>query len=116
MDSPADLGNPDSSVTAALRLYGVYAEAARLAAARAAGRAARKVVVMGIGTGVVLIVIGAIFLFALNINIPYVSDNTLGIILIVAGAITLILALVMNAQRSHTSHVQENRYQGPPPA
>ena len=71
---------------------------------------------MGIGLGIVLIVIGAILLFALNINIPYVSDNTLGIILIVAGAITLILALVMNAQRGRTKHVQENRYEGPPPA
>ena len=71
---------------------------------------------MGIGLGIVLIVIGAILLFALNINIPYVSDNTLGTILIVAGAITLILALVMNAQRSRTKHVQENRYEGPPPA
>ena len=71
---------------------------------------------MGIGLGVVLIVIGAILLFALNINIPFVSDNTLGIILIVAGALTLILALVMNAQRGRTKHVQENRYDGPPPA
>jgi uncharacterized membrane protein HdeD (DUF308 family) len=71
---------------------------------------------MGIGLGIVLIVIGAILLFALNINIPYVSDNTLGMILIVAGALTLILALVMNAQRSRTKHVQENRYEGPPPA
>jgi uncharacterized membrane protein HdeD (DUF308 family) len=71
---------------------------------------------MGIGLGVVLIVVGAILLFALNINIPFVSDNTLGIILIVAGALTLILALVMNAQRGRTKHVQENRYDGPPPA
>jgi hypothetical protein len=58
---------------------------------------------MGIGLGIVLIVIGAILLFALNINIPFVSDDTLGIILIVAGAITLILALVMNAQRAGPS-------------
>jgi uncharacterized membrane protein HdeD (DUF308 family) len=71
---------------------------------------------MGIGLGIVLIVIGAILLFALNINIPFVSDDTLGIILIVAGAITLILALVMNAQRGRTKHVEENRYEGPPPA
>ena len=71
---------------------------------------------MGIGLGIVLIVIGAILLFALNINIPYVSDNTLGMILIVAGAITLILTLVLNAQRGRTKHVQENRYEGPPPA
>jgi uncharacterized membrane protein HdeD (DUF308 family) len=70
---------------------------------------------MGIGVGIVLIVIGAILLFALNINLPFVSDDTLGIILIVAGALALILALVMQAQRSRTRHVQENRYDGSPP-
>jgi uncharacterized membrane protein HdeD (DUF308 family) len=71
---------------------------------------------MGIGLGIVLIVIGAIFLFALNVNIPFVSDNTLGIILIVAGVIALVAALVMQAQRGRTRHIQENRYDGPPPA
>jgi uncharacterized membrane protein HdeD (DUF308 family) len=70
---------------------------------------------MGIGIGIVLIVIGAILLFALNVDLPLVSDDTLGIILIVAGALALILALVMQAQRSRTRHVQENRYDGPPP-
>jgi uncharacterized membrane protein HdeD (DUF308 family) len=71
---------------------------------------------MGIGTGIVLIVIGAILLFALNVNLPFVSDDTLGIILIVAGVLTVVLALVMNAQRGRTRHIQENRYEGPPPA
>ena len=71
---------------------------------------------MGIGLGIVLIVVGAILLFALDANLPFVSDDTLGIILIVAGVVALILALVMNAQRSRTRHVQETRYSGPPPA
>jgi hypothetical protein len=44
-----------------------------------------------------------------------VSDDTLGIILIVAGALALILALVMQAQRSRTRHVEERRYDGSPP-
>ena len=69
---------------------------------------------MGIGVGIVLIVIGAIFLFALNVDLPFVSDDTLGIILIVAGALALIMALVVQAQRGRTQHVQENRYDGPP--
>ena len=68
---------------------------------------------MGIGLGIVLIVIGAILVFALNVNLPFVSDNTLGIILIVAGVIALIAALVMQQQRGRTKHVQENRYDGP---
>jgi uncharacterized membrane protein HdeD (DUF308 family) len=70
---------------------------------------------MGIGIGIVLIVVGAILLWAVQVNIPFVSDDTLGIILIVVGILSVILALVMNAQRSRTKHVQENRYEGPPP-
>jgi len=69
---------------------------------------------MGIGLGIFLIVVGAIFLFALDVNIPFFTDNTLGIILLVAGVLTVILALVLNAQRGRTKHVQENRYDGPP--
>jgi uncharacterized membrane protein HdeD (DUF308 family) len=71
---------------------------------------------MGIGIGIVLIVLGAIFLFALNVDIPFFTDDTLGIILIVGGVIALVVALVLNAQRGRTRHVQENRYEGPPPA
>jgi hypothetical protein len=70
---------------------------------------------MGIGAGIVLIVIGAILLFALNIDLPFVSDDTLGIIFIVAGALALILALIMQAQRSRTKHVEERRFDGSPP-
>ena len=70
---------------------------------------------MGIGIGIVLIVVGAILLWAVQVNIPYFSDDTLGIILIVAGILAVILALVMNAQRTRTKHTQENRYEGPPP-
>jgi hypothetical protein len=70
---------------------------------------------MGIGVGIVLIVIGAIMLFALNADLPFVSDDTLGIIFIVAGALALIMALILQAQRTRTKHVQENRYDGSPP-
>jgi uncharacterized membrane protein HdeD (DUF308 family) len=71
---------------------------------------------MGIGVGIALIVIGAIFLFALNVDLPFVTDDTLGIILIVAGALALVMALVLQAQRSRTRHVEEKRYDGAPPA
>ena len=71
---------------------------------------------MGIGLGIFLIVLGAILLFALNVNIPYVSDDTLGIILLVAGILTLVIAVIMQAQRGRTKHVQENRYDPPPHA
>ncbi len=70
---------------------------------------------MGIGVGILLFVVGAILLFALDVNLPFVSDDTLGIILLVAGVLAIILALVMNAQRGRTRHIEDNRYAGPPP-
>ena len=70
---------------------------------------------MGVGVGVVLLVIGAIIYFALETDIPFMETNTLGVILMVVGVIAIILALVMNKQRSQTKHVNEQRYEGPPP-
>ena len=67
---------------------------------------------MGIGMGILLIVLGAILLFALNLDIPFVTDDTLGVILIVAGVLALVLALILNYQRGRTKHVQESRYDG----
>ena len=70
---------------------------------------------MGIGIGVALIVIGLIVLFALQGDVPFFTDGTLGIILIVGGALALVIGLIMQFQRGRTRHVQENRYDGPPP-
>ena len=70
---------------------------------------------MGIGIGVALIVIGLIVLFALQGDVPFFTDGTLGIILIVGGVLALVIGLVMQFQRGRTRHVQENRYDGPPP-
>ncbi len=72
---------------------------------------------MGIGVGVVLLVFGLIF--ALNVvDLPasvddVVATNTLGWILIIVGALAIILALIMSAQRSRT-HVVEERRVDPP--
>jgi hypothetical protein len=67
---------------------------------------------MGIGLGVVLIVIGAALIWALNLDISFIEDNTLGWILLVAGVLAIALALIINAQRSRsrTTHVEERRY------
>ena len=68
---------------------------------------------MGIGLGVVLLLIGLILAFDV-IRISAVNDvidtNTLGWIFIVVGALAIVLALVMNAQRSRTTtRVEERR-------
>lgn len=64
---------------------------------------------MGVGVGVVLLVVGAILYWAVEVDIPGVDDNTLGIILMVVGVIAIVLALVMNQQRSRTKIVEERR-------
>lgn len=71
---------------------------------------------MGIGLGVVLLVIGLILVLnVINFDISFVQDETLGWILLLAGILAIVLALVMNAQRSRSRHVEERRYDGPPP-
>ena len=68
---------------------------------------------MGIGIGILLLVIGLILLFAIK-EFPasmqdVVDPNTLGWILVIAGVLSLVLALVMNNQRSKTTHVEDRR-------
>ena len=70
---------------------------------------------MGIGLGVVLLLIGLILALGV-IQLPASIDNvvatgTLGWILIIVGALAIVLALVMNAQRSRTvTRVEDRRY------
>lgn len=70
---------------------------------------------MGIGTGIVLIAIGLILLFAVNADIPYITDDALGLILIVVGVLTLGLSLLLlqrarTATTTPTTRVEERRY------
>lgn len=66
---------------------------------------------MGIGLGIILIVAGAILLWALDLDLQFLDDDALGVILLAAGGLALVLALVMNAQRGRTKHtVEERRY------
>lgn len=65
---------------------------------------------MGIGLGIILLVIGLILLLG-AVDLPASVDNvvateTLGWILVVVGALALILAIITNAQRSRTTHVE----------
>jgi fumarate reductase subunit D len=73
---------------------------------------------MGIGLGIVLLVIGLIFALG-AIDLPasvddVIASETLGWILIIAGVLAIVLALVMNAQRSRTRHVVDDRRDVPP--
>ncbi len=71
---------------------------------------------MGIGLGVVLLVIGLILVLnVVQFDLGFIDESGLGWILLIVGVLAIILALVMNQQRSQTKHVEERRYDGPPP-
>ncbi|MEJ7630743.1 MAG: DUF6458 family protein [Nocardioidaceae bacterium] len=65
---------------------------------------------MGIGLGVLLIVAGAVLMWALDFDLSYVDDDTLGLILFIVGILAVLLSLVLNMQRRKTTHVEEHRY------
>ena len=71
---------------------------------------------MGIGLGIVLLLVGLILVLGVvNFDLSFIDDQGLGWVFVVVGALAIILALVMNQQRSQTRHVEERRYDGPPP-
>lgn len=68
---------------------------------------------MGIGLGVVLLLLGLIFALGV-VDLPasvddVVATNTLGWILVIVGVLAIVLALIMNNQRSRSTHVVEER-------
>ena len=75
---------------------------------------------MGVGTGIFLIVVGAILAFAVGDSVEGVDLSMVGWICIAAGVVALIVSLIMNQQRTNTKHhVVEEHYEGrtnaPPP-
>lgn len=64
---------------------------------------------MGIGLGIVLLVIGLILVSGVvNVDIDFIDDGGLGWILVVVGALAIVLALILNAQRSRTTRVERH--------
>lgn len=70
---------------------------------------------MGIGLGIFLLVVGAIFTFTpLDSNWFNTNLNTVGIILMLGGALALIMAIIMNAQRNRSQHTVVTERRGGP--
>jgi tellurite resistance protein TehA-like permease len=61
------------------------------------------------GSGIALLVIGAILAFAVKDSIPGVSLTIIGYICLGAGVLAIILGLVTNAQASRRTNVVEHR-------
>lgn len=72
---------------------------------------------MGIGAGIFLLVVGGILAFGVRDNWDAFDLTVIGYVCMGAGALAIILALAMNAQRSNTSHTEyvERRETGNPP-
>ena len=69
---------------------------------------------MGIGVGIFLIVIGLVLLLDVIQDFPdaiadVIDVETLGWICLIVGILGIVLALIMNRQRSRTTHIQERR-------
>ena len=54
---------------------------------------------MTIGTGIVLLVIGAILVFAVNVDVEYVNLDLIGYILMIAGGVVVLLGLIFMMNR-----------------
>jgi cobalamin synthase len=59
---------------------------------------------MGIGGGITLIVVGAILAFAVSDSVDAINLAMIGYICMAAGVLALIISLVLNAQRTNTTH------------
>ena len=69
---------------------------------------------MGIGTGIVLGVLGLILLTGtIQVDLPWIEDYTLGWILVIAGVISLVLSMTI-WRRGGTTRVVERDVEGPP--
>lgn len=66
---------------------------------------------MGIGLGIVLLVVGLILVSGVvNFDLSYIDDNGLGWILVIVGALAIVLALVLNAQRNNVRTTRVERH------
>jgi hypothetical protein len=54
---------------------------------------------MGIGTAVLLIAAGAILSTAIDVDLPYIDDDALGLILIIAGVAALVISVITKVER-----------------
>lgn len=60
---------------------------------------------MSIGAGIALFVIGAILVYAVNADVPYVDLDLIGYILMGAGAVIFVLGLIFLFRRRSTAQI-----------
>jgi membrane-bound ClpP family serine protease len=60
---------------------------------------------MSIGAGIALFVIGAILVFAVNVDVEYVDLDMIGYILMGAGFLVFLIGIILVARRRSTESV-----------
>ncbi|MDP9401557.1 MAG: DUF6458 family protein [Actinomycetota bacterium] len=72
---------------------------------------------MGIGTSLTLIAVGAILAFAVNAEIGGIELDTVGVILMIVGALGLVISLLflLNSDRRSETVVRRDRFDREPP-
>ncbi|GAA4184119.1 hypothetical protein GCM10022288_04360 [Gryllotalpicola kribbensis] len=68
---------------------------------------------MSLGTGIVLFVIGAILAFAVHVQLAWVDLTIVGYILMVAGAVGIILGIILIATRRNRTVTTSRGYTDP---
>jgi hypothetical protein len=51
---------------------------------------------MGIGAGIVLLALGAVLSWAVEVDLPYVDDDAIGLILVLAGIAVVVVSAILN--------------------
>ncbi len=71
---------------------------------------------MAIGTGIFLMVVGAILAFAVNASVEVVNLEVVGWICMIAGAAAIVISLIVNAQSGRTTQrvIREDKAAVPP--
>ncbi|MDG4822283.1 DUF6458 family protein [Asanoa sp. WMMD1127] len=70
---------------------------------------------MGIGGSIFLIAVGAIFTFALDVNVGWLDLDVVGVVLMLAGLVGLLLTTWFWQSRRRTTVVRDTRATPPAP-
>ena len=97
----------DNTLGAILMIVGAVAVAAGVLINAQRGQ---KRAGSGLGSGVAMIAVGAILYWAVDVDLPFVFDGALGVILMIGGLISVVATVAMQASGSRTRHVVERRY------
>lgn len=61
-------------------------------------------------SGIGMLLVGAILTWAVRVDLPFVDAKALGVVLMIAGAVTIGATVFMSFQQSRTRNVVEYRY------